>query len=100
MFTYYLAKARQDQLLREAEQARLIKIAKRAKRTVRSRRRHHRFLLITSAILILSMLAGCGPSAADLETVDFTPLVREGWEVSTPEEQGLDPMLVAGMYYD
>jgi CubicO group peptidase (beta-lactamase class C family) len=63
--------------------------------------RQHAFLLITSAILILSMLAGCcGPSTADLEAVDFTPLAREDWKVSTPEEQGLDPMLVAEMYYD
>jgi len=45
-------------------------------------------------------LAGCGSSAADLKAVDFTPLVRDDWAVSTPEEQGLDPMLVAGMYYD
>ena len=32
MFTYYSAKAHQDQLLREAEQDRLIRTAKRAKR--------------------------------------------------------------------
>jgi CubicO group peptidase (beta-lactamase class C family) len=100
MSTYYLAKARQGQLLREAERERLIRAAKRAKRTTRSQRRQHRFLLIASAILITSMLAGCGPSAADLEAVDYTPLVREDWKVSTPEEQGLDPMLVAEMYYD
>ena len=100
MFAYYFAKARQDQLLRVAEQARPIRAAKRTKRTTRSQRRQHRFLLIASAILITSMLAGCGPSAADLEAVDFAPLVREDWEVSTPEEQGLDPMLVAEVYYD
>jgi len=100
MSTYYLAKARQGQLLREAERERLIRAAKRAKRTTRSQRRQHRFLLIASAILITSMLAGCGPSAADLEAVDYTPLVREDWKVSTPEEQGLDSMLVAEMYYD
>jgi CubicO group peptidase (beta-lactamase class C family) len=100
MSTYYLTKARQDQLLREAERERLIRAARRAKRTTKSQRRQHRFLLIASAILITSMLAGCGPSAADLEAVDFAPLVREDWEVSTPEEQGLDPMLVAEMYYD
>ena len=32
MFTYYLAKARQNQLLREAEQDRLVKAAKRARK--------------------------------------------------------------------
>jgi CubicO group peptidase (beta-lactamase class C family) len=60
----------------------------------------HFFLLITSAVLLLSFLAGCGPSADDLAAVDYTPLVRDDWEVSTPEEQGLDPALVARMYYN
>jgi CubicO group peptidase (beta-lactamase class C family) len=55
-------------------------------------------LLFTSVILILSMLTGCGPSAADLAAVDFTPLPGDDWQVSTPAEQGLDPMLVAKMY--
>lgn len=32
MFTYYLGKAQQEQLLREAKQARLVKVAKHAKR--------------------------------------------------------------------
>jgi CubicO group peptidase (beta-lactamase class C family) len=59
----------------------------------------HSFLLFTIAILILSMLVGCGPSAAELEAVDYTPLPADGWEVSTPAEQGLDPMLVAKLYY-
>ena len=60
----------------------------------------HAFLLITSAILILSMLAGCGPSTEELEAVDYTPLPGDDWKVSTPAEQGLDPMLVAELYYD
>ena len=58
------------------------------------------FLLITSVILILSMLVGCGPSTEDLAAVDYTPLPRDDWKVSTPEAQGLDPMLVAEMYYN
>jgi CubicO group peptidase (beta-lactamase class C family) len=44
------------------------------------------------------MLAGCGPSVADLEAVDYAPLPGDDWEVSTPEEQGLDPELVAELY--
>jgi CubicO group peptidase (beta-lactamase class C family) len=44
------------------------------------------------------MLVGCGPSPAELEAVDYTPLAGEDWEVSTPEEQGLDPLLVAELY--
>jgi CubicO group peptidase (beta-lactamase class C family) len=67
--------------------------------------RQHSSFSIVSVILILSILtssglAGCGPSAADLEAVDYTPLPGDGWEVSTPEAQGLDPMLVAEMYYN
>jgi len=58
------------------------------------------FLLFASAILILSMLIGCGPSAEDLEAVDYTPLSGGGWDVSTPEEQGLDPLLVAELYLE
>ena len=56
------------------------------------------FLLITSAILVLSMLVGCGPRTEDLEAVEYTPLPGDDWEVSTPAEQGLDPMLVAELY--
>ena len=41
------------------------------------------FLLITSAVLLLSMLVGCGPSVKDLEAVDYTPLSRDDWKVST-----------------
>jgi CubicO group peptidase (beta-lactamase class C family) len=54
----------------------------------------------TSAILFLSILVGCGPSPADLATVDYTPLSGSDWEISTPDEQGLDPDLVAKLYYD
>jgi CubicO group peptidase (beta-lactamase class C family) len=65
-----------------------------------SRRPQGRILLIISAILIISILAGCGPSLADLEAVDYAPLPGGEWERSTPEEQGLDPELVARLYYD
>jgi CubicO group peptidase (beta-lactamase class C family) len=58
----------------------------------------HCFFLLTSAILILAMLVGCGPSPEDLAAVDYTPLPGDDWEVSTPAEQGLDPMLVGEMY--
>ena len=67
-----------------------------------SKWRRHSFILIASAILILSMVVGCapsGPSTEDLLAVDYTPLPGDDWEVSTPAEQGLDPMLVAELYY-
>ncbi len=56
--------------------------------------------LFTNVIILLCMLVGCGPSAADLEAVDYTPLPGDDWEVSTPAEQGLDPMLVAELYHN
>ncbi|MEJ2487530.1 MAG: serine hydrolase, partial [Anaerolineales bacterium] len=59
-------------------------------------------------VLILSILAGCdssnildtSPSDEELAAVEYTPLQRDDWEVSTPEEQGLDPELLAELYYD
>jgi len=65
-----------------------------------SKRRQHSILKITGTILILAMLVGCGPSPKDLKAVEYAPLTGDGWEVSTPVEQGLDPMLVAELYYN
>lgn len=66
----------------------------------RSKGRQGFILLFAGAILILSMLVGCGPSAEDLEAVDYTPLPGDDWQVSTAEEQGLDPLLVAELYHN
>ena len=50
-------------------------------------------------LLTASLVAACGPSAEELAAVDYAPLeLDDGWEVSTPEEQGLDPALVAELY--
>ena len=65
-----------------------------------AKRRQRCFLTLISAILILSILGGCGPSPSDLAAVDYTPLPGGGWEISTPDEQGLDPDMVAELYYD
>ena len=65
--------------------------------------RNHFLLLFASVLLILSMLVGCslgGPSTEDLLAVEYAPVSRDDWEVSTPAEQGLDPMLVANLYYN
>jgi len=51
-------------------------------------------------ILILSILVACGPSIQDLKMVDYKPLVRDDWPVSAPEEQGLDSLIVAEMYFN
>jgi len=37
-------------------------------------------------------------SAAELVAVDYIPLPGDDWEVSTSEEEGLDPELVAELY--
>ena len=65
-----------------------------------SKRLHHSSLLVASAILIALMTSGCGPSTAELEMVDYKPLTAGGWKVSTPEEEGLDPMLLASLYHE
>jgi CubicO group peptidase (beta-lactamase class C family) len=73
---------------------------------VRAQGRQRSFRLVTSSILILSILAsatlaGCGgPSAEELEAVDYAPLPGDDWPVSTPSEQGLDAMLVAELYHN
>jgi CubicO group peptidase (beta-lactamase class C family) len=46
------------------------------------------------------MLVGCGPLIKDLLSVEYAPLPGDDWEVSTPAEQGLNPMLVAELYYN
>ncbi|MEJ2013678.1 MAG: hypothetical protein P8X64_15825, partial [Anaerolineales bacterium] len=62
------------------------------------RRPYH--VILTIAILITPILVSCGPSQEDLESVDYTPLIRDDWPVSTPSEQGLDSRLVAETYLD
>jgi len=62
--------------------------------------RQYSLLIITIVLLVMSALASSGPSIEDLLAVDYTPLPGDDWEVSTPAEQGLDPMLVAELYYN
>jgi CubicO group peptidase (beta-lactamase class C family) len=62
--------------------------------------RQYSLLIITIVLLAMSALPSCGPSIEDFLAVNYTPLSKDDWEVSTPAEQGLDPMLVAEMYYN
>ncbi|UCC76261.1 MAG: serine hydrolase, partial [Anaerolineales bacterium] len=66
----------------------------------RSKRCHRPFFLFAGVILILVMVAACSPRPRmeDLLAVEYAPLLRDDWRVSTPAEQGLDPMLVAELY--
>lgn len=52
-------------------------------------------------VVVLSLLVVvCGPSQEQLASVDYRPQELEGWEVSIPEEVGLDPDLVASLYLE
>jgi len=62
--------------------------------------RLYSLLIIAIVLLVTSALPSSGPSIEDLLAVDYRPLPGDDWEASTPTEQGLDPMLVAQMYYD
>lgn len=57
-------------------------------------------IVVGIAILLTGAASGCGPSTEELEAVDYAPLAGEDWTASTPEEHGLDPKLVAEMYYN
>ncbi|MFN2204330.1 MAG: serine hydrolase domain-containing protein [Candidatus Promineifilaceae bacterium] len=56
--------------------------------------------LLAGLLLLLSMIPACGPSSEELEAVNYAPLAVGDWQVSTPEEQGLDPMLLAELYHN
>jgi len=62
--------------------------------------RQYSLLIIAIVLLVMSAIPSSGPSIEDLLAVDYTPLPGDDWEVSTPAEQGLDPMLVAELYYN
>ncbi|MBI9046147.1 MAG: serine hydrolase [Anaerolineaceae bacterium] len=61
--------------------------------------RQHTVKLI-SILMILATLAACSPLRAELAAVDYTPQAGQDWSISSPAEQGLDPMLVAEMYHN
>jgi CubicO group peptidase (beta-lactamase class C family) len=63
-----------------------------------AKKRQLPILFFTSMILIVSTMVGCGPTSAEIEAADYTPLPGGDWKVSTPEEQGLDPDLVAKLF--
>lgn len=54
--------------------------------------------LIVNILLIIGLSIGCSPNPVDTSRVDYTPSTDHGWQISTPEEQGLDPKLVEQLY--
>lgn len=55
--------------------------------------------LIAGIIMVMLLLAGCDPSSEELAAVNYVPLPGDDWKVSTPSEQGVDPLLVAEIYH-
>ena len=51
-------------------------------------------------LLVVWLVAACGPTPEELAAVDYTPVADDGWETSTPEAEGLDPDLMAQLFYD
>lgn len=45
-------------------------------------------------------MAACGPSTEQLQAVDYAPIAGDDWETSTPDQEGLDPELVADLFLD
>lgn len=69
----------------------------------RNTQKARRLLSLISVLLAAFLLAGCtgpAPSSEELAAVDYTPITTDLWPVSTPEEQGLDPDLMAELYYN
>jgi len=61
------------------------------------------FVMLTIIVLFTPLLTGCRGSkidSAELAAVNYTPTTTDIWPVSTPGEQGLDPNLVAELYYN
>lgn len=56
--------------------------------------------MLLIVVTLLMVLAGCGTCCflQDLDEIDYAPLERDDWVVSTPEDQDLDPTLVARIY--
>lgn len=61
---------------------------------------HRRRLLVTTTVLALVAMAACGPSTEQLQAVDYAPIAGDDWETSTPDQEGLDPELVADLFLD
>ncbi len=56
--------------------------------------------IIICFITVLAAFSGCGPTKRDLAAIDYNPGDGTDWETSTPGEQGLDPELIARLYYN
>jgi CubicO group peptidase (beta-lactamase class C family) len=47
------------------------------------------------------LFAGCsGPSRTELQAIDYAPLPADDFKIAAPEEQGVDPLRIAELYYN
>jgi len=76
---------------------------------IRTKHHHLSIIILLCWVLSLTLLAGCEDPideadepnrSQQVEMVDFSPLSEDGWNVSTPADQGLDPELVVDLYHD
>jgi len=56
-------------------------------------------IIFATALLGLAMLTGCGPTAEELEAVNYAPLPGDDLEMSTPAKEGLDQDLIAQLCF-
>jgi len=57
-------------------------------------------IVVTAVILAFLATGGCGPGINELKMVEYAPQSGGDFAVSTPQAQGVDPLLVARLYYD
>ena len=62
-------------------------------------RGHKSLLYVFLSVMVVLVLAGCARSAIDTSAVNYEPTSKV-WPISTPAEEGLDPELVAQLYYN
>ena len=56
-------------------------------------------LYVFLSVMVVLVLAGCARPAIDTSAVNYEPTSKV-WPISTPAEEGLDPDLVAQLYYN
>jgi CubicO group peptidase (beta-lactamase class C family) len=55
---------------------------------------------LAPSLLVPLAVAACGPSPADLASVDYTPVARDDWAVAAPADVGLDSSALATLYWN
>jgi len=57
-------------------------------------------VVLAAGLLLLPGLAGCRPSVAQLQAIDYRPAAGGDWPASTPAAEGLDSLKVAELYWN